>query len=83
MSLHLIDVPSLSVGTQLIPSLNDPARRTETSSLPARSDPPTRATLSTPATEPAASPALLPRVWKVGKFQKSPNMEREDAVAHP
>jgi hypothetical protein len=49
MSLHLIDVPSLSVGTQLIPSLNDPARRTETSSLPARSDPPTWATLSTPA----------------------------------
>jgi hypothetical protein len=69
MSLHLIDVRSLSVGTQLIPSLNDPARRTETSSLPARSDPPTRATLSTPAAEPAASPPLPARVRKVGKLQ--------------
>jgi hypothetical protein len=69
MSLHLIDVRSLSVGTQLIPSLNDPARRTETSSIPARSDPPTRATLSTPATEPAASPPLPARLRKMGELQ--------------
>jgi hypothetical protein len=83
MSLHLIDVRSLSVGTQLIPSPNDSARRTETSSIPARSDPPTRATLSTPAAEPAASPPLPARIQEVGRFQKSSNMEREDAVAHP
>ena len=69
MSLHLIDVRSLSVGTQLIPSPNDSARRTETSSLPARSDPPTRATLSTPAAEPAASPPLPARLRKMGELQ--------------
>jgi hypothetical protein len=69
MSLHLIDVRSLSVGTQLIPSLNDSARRTKTPSIPARSDPPTRATLSTPAAEPAASPPLPARIRKMGELQ--------------
>ena len=83
MSLHLIDVPSLSVGTQLIPSLNDSARRTKTPSLPARSDSPAWATLSAPPAEPAASPPLPARIQEVGRFQKSSNMEREDAVAHP